>query len=134
MKRKSLRLTLLPEIFAVARLDPAAARPAWLDEASLFSITRTPAELSILCPEPLIPTGVVAEKGFRCFRVEGPLAFSEVGILASLAGPLAEAGVSIFVISTFDTDYLLVPADDLSLAEAALGSIDGLELEHRSDR
>lgn len=74
----------------------------------------------MVCPEPVVPEGVRSRPGWRCLVVDGPLEFEETGILASLAAPLAEAGISIFALSTWDTDYLLVPAADLAPALAAL--------------
>lgn len=116
-----LTLTLLDAVFAVARLDPAAPLPTWTDAGGSFSsVTRTAQELSIVAEEQLVPADAHAERGFRAFRFEGPFAFSEVGILATVAGPLAAAGVSLLAIATFDTDYVLVNARDLSRALDAL--------------
>ncbi len=116
-----MRLTLYESRFAICRLDALDPVPDWADGA-LLSITRTPRELSILCAEGAIPEGIRAEKGFRALEVLGPLDFSAVGILESLARPLAEAGLSILAISTFDTDVLLVREEDLEKAVAALGA------------
>jgi hypothetical protein len=112
-------LFLLGEQFAIARLPPDEALPAWAD-GSLSSVTRTPEELSILCAVERVPSEIEAERGWRGLRVAGPLDFSEVGVMASLSGPLAEAGVSVFVISTYDTDYLFVREDSLAAAVRAL--------------
>ena len=101
--------------FAVCRLDPDSEVPEHLPLASLLSITRTPRELSIVCRESRGLPGTI-ESGWRCLVVDGPLAFDQVGILASLAQPLADAEISIFVVSTYDTDYLLVKEDKLELA------------------
>jgi len=99
----------------VCRLAPEEKVPADLDASTLLSITRTPTELSVVCREtPDLPGQV--EAGWRCSVVDGTLEFDQVGILASLAQPLAEAGVSIFVLSTYDTDYLLVKEEKLDLA------------------
>ena len=73
-----------------------------------MSVTRTPHELSIVCPSATVPQGVPCEAGWRAFTVEGKLEFSAVGVLAAILNPLAEAGISILSISTFDTDYVLV--------------------------
>lgn len=117
----SLTLDVLPERFAVVRLAADAALPKWAQGAgALVSVTRTADELSIVCPEAAVPSDLPAQRGFRGLRVRGPLAFSAVGVLASLAGPLAAAGVSLFALSTYDTDYLLVRAADLERAVAAL--------------
>ena len=115
-----LELDLLPELFAVARLDREANVPAWARSSTFFSVTRTPDELSVLCHESVLPSSVKAERGLRCLGVRGPLAFSETGILESLARPLAEAGISIFALSTYDTDYLLLAAAHLERAIQAL--------------
>ena len=102
-------LTILPDTFAICRLD-ADAIPAWATASSFFSITRTAEELSIVCLQSDVPDGIKCEKDWRCFKLTGPIPFTTVGVLASLVQPLAEAGISVFAISTFDTDYLLVKA------------------------
>ena len=113
-------LTTMPGRYAICRL-PADARPAaWPGSASFVSITRTLDELSIVCDERSVPAGARVEPGWNLLRVDGPLDFSAVGIVASLASPIAAAGVSLFAISTFDTDYLLVKADTLDAAIDAL--------------
>lgn len=114
------RLQIMPQRLAVARLDPAADLPAWLPRDGFLSITRTSDELSIVVDEQALPGRVTAETGWRMLKVLGPLDFSLVGVLASLANPLAAAGVSIFAISTYDTDYLLVREAQFPLALAAL--------------
>jgi hypothetical protein len=116
-------LTVLPLTLAVVRLDAAAAVPAWATlppGSELHSLTRTSQELSIVCPAAGIPAGVDAERDWRALRVEGPLDFSEVGVLASLSASLAGAGVSIFALSTYDTDYILVRVASLGAAVEAL--------------
>ena len=115
-----LELKLLPEKWAVARLPARAALPAWATTDYFFSITRTPDELSIVLPDHHIPDGALAERDWRALQVAGSLDFDLVGVLAALAGPLADAGVSIFVISTYDTDYLLVKVSQLPRALTAL--------------
>ena len=119
--RLALRLEVLPGRFAVARLPSDAPVPDWAAGDSFHSLTRTAQELSIVCPESAVPKDVRSEAGFRALRVAGPLDFQLVGILLSLAQPLAEAGVSIFTLSTFDTDYVLVREEHLERALAALG-------------
>ena len=111
----------LPDRLAVARLAPGDGVPGWLDWSDTpVSATRTGEELSILCREDRVPESVKAERGWRAFKVEGPLEFSLFGILARIAVPLAQARVSIFAISTYDTDYVLVRDDDLRRAVEAL--------------
>ncbi len=109
-----LTLSILPEEFGICRLESSAGIPAWATVGPFFSITKTTEELSIVCPSALIPQGTTFEREWRCLKVHGPLPFDQTGVLSSLAEPLAKAGVSIFALSTYDTDYLLVKDDDLS--------------------
>ena len=118
--RRRLTLRLLPGKLAVCRLPPGAALPRWARGPGLVSFTRTAEELSVVVPERRVPRGVRAERGFRALGVQGPLTFSQVGVVASLAGPLARARISIFIVSTFDTDYVLVRDRDLGGALRAL--------------
>jgi ribosomal protein S18 acetylase RimI-like enzyme len=116
----SLRLSVLDDRFAVCRLEPDEEVPNWAVKDGFLSVTRTPDELSIVCPERNIPAEVRCEEGWRVFGTEGPLDFSLVGILASLLDPLAKAGISVFALSTYDTDYVLVREDVLGAAVAVL--------------
>jgi hypothetical protein len=109
-----LTLTVLPDTFAVCRLDAVAAVPTWATSSSFFSVTRTAEELSVVCLQSLVPDGIRCERDWRCIQLAGPIPFSTVGVLASLVQPLAEAGISVFAVSTFDTDSLLVKAADLA--------------------
>ena len=115
-----MKLELLDGRYAVVRLDAGEPLPGWATGGPFVSLTRTEAELSVVCPEQAVPAGAQAEPGWRCLRVAGPLGFGMTGILASLAGPLASSGVSIFVVSTYDTDYLLVQERDLDRGADAL--------------
>jgi uncharacterized protein len=117
-----LELTLLPERFAISRLAADAPVPTWATEGSFFSITRTGDELSVVCELARVPVGVQSQPGWRIFKVHGPFVLTEIGVLSALATPLAEATLSLFAISTFDTDYLLVASETLSAAVAALES------------
>jgi uncharacterized protein len=114
-----VKLTLLPNTFAICRLPATAPLPI-IETGSLLSVTRTANELSIVCVEAVAPSGSKCSGGWRCFEAEGPMDLSMTGVLVSIARPLAEAGVSIFAISTFDTDYVLVPGDKLEVAVRAL--------------
>jgi uncharacterized protein len=114
------RLTVLPDTFAICRLDVTAAIPAWATAGTFFSMTRTSDELSIVCLQSLVPDGIRCERDWRRLKLAGPIPFTTVGVLASLVTPLAAAGVSVFATSTFDTDYLLVKAADLTRAIEAL--------------
>ena len=113
-------LHLLSGRFAVCRLPADAEVPAWASGGPFSSVTRTSDELSVVCAEGLAPEGVRCENGWRAFQVAGPLEFSLTGILAAIAAPLADASVSIFAISTFDTDYVLVKEENLAKAAEAL--------------
>ena len=116
----NLDLDLLSAPYAVCRMAPTSPVPAWAAGEDLVSITRTPEELSILCPQEKVPEGIRSERDFRVLKIRGPLDFSLVGVLSGLAGPLAEAGISIFALSTFDTDYILVKQDNLGRAAEIL--------------
>ena len=109
------RLTLLNGTYSVCRLGAADVVPAWaLRVAGFTSVTRTVEELSIVCEESSVPADQVrAEGGWRALKLEGPIPFEQTGVLRSLISPLADAGVEIFAISTFDTDYVLVKAAKL---------------------
>ncbi|MCB0404725.1 MAG: ACT domain-containing protein [Bdellovibrionales bacterium] len=116
----SLTLEIIPDLFAICRLDAQSAIPNWAIKSPFFSVSKTADELSIVCEQKDVPPGIKAERDWRCLKVAGPLDFSLTGILASLAAPLAEKGVSLFAISTFDTDYLLVKSNQLQRAAEAL--------------
>lgn len=119
MTARTFALEALPGTFAVCRLDPSEGVPQWA-AGTMSSITRTSEELSIVCSQEDVPGDVTSESGWRCLRVVGPLEFSMVGVIASLTGILATANISVFVISTFDTDLVLVKQADL---EAAIESL-----------
>ena len=131
-RARPLTLEVLPGCYAAVRLGSGDALPTWArPEAgpdgephrdTLLSITVTARELSIVCPERVVPANVPAQRGFVTLRVKGPLDFSEVGVLASLAGPLAKAGLSILAISTYETDYLLLREPDLERGLASLAA------------
>ncbi len=109
---KALCLTVLSDEFSVWRLAADAPLPS-IEPNRFLSMTRTDDELSVVSPSMDVPTGATVETGWRCLRVEGPLPFEMTGVLAALSAPLAEAEIPIFVVSTYDTDYLLVKATDL---------------------
>lgn len=115
-----LTLTILKDTFAVCRLDPRADIPTLGNTASFLSITRTSSELSIVCPQDQADGLSECERDWRCLKIEGPLDFSLVGILSALLQPLADAGISIFAVSTFETDYILIKAKDLDRAVEVL--------------
>jgi hypothetical protein len=118
--RSPLALSLLPDTLAVCRLAPDAEVPAWAWTGEPASVTRTRDELSIVCRADAVPQGIRSETGWRCLKVEGPLDFALTGILAALTAPLAAAGITLFAVSTYDTDYLLVKAENLDRAVEVL--------------
>jgi uncharacterized protein len=118
LRESSLRLAVLDGRLAVCRLDASEAPPPIPD--GFFSVTYATDELSVVCREDSVPEGARCEKGWRALKLEGPFEFTEVGVLASVAAPLAGAGVSTFAVSTFDTDYVLVKEERLATAMAAL--------------
>ena len=116
-----LDLQLLAGTYAVSRLSPGEPAPEWA-RGELLAMVWTPEELSIVSAADSVPASIRSERGWRVLRVVGPLDFSLVGILATLAGALARASVALFSLSTFDTDYLFVREHDLQLALRALES------------
>ncbi len=116
----TLKLLIWSDQFAICRLAAHATIPTWATNSPFWSITRTADELSLVCRESDVPDQITAERGWRCLQVAGPLDFALTGILARLSVPLAQARISIFAISTYDTDYLLVRATDLEHAVAVL--------------
>lgn len=117
-----LVLKLLEGRYAVCRLDPdAPIAPALLTgDHEFISVTRTAEELSLVCPESLAPVGAKAERGWRAFKIQGPLDFSLTGVLSSLLEPLARTKISVFTVATYDTDYILVRESELAAATTVL--------------
>ena len=113
-------LILLSERLAICRLNADAELPHWANSDDLLAFIRTQDELSVICSEQFVPPGVQSERGFRAFMVQGPLDFSVVGLLAAITEPLAISGISIFAISTYDTDYVLVKEAEISRARVVL--------------
>ena len=118
----SYTLEVLPGTFAICRLHADASIPDWAT-GEVVSITRTPVELSIVCSQENVPENIQSETSWRCLRIVGSLDFSIVGVIASLTGTLAAASISVFVISTFETDYVLVKNSDLGAAVESLRSV-----------
>jgi len=118
----TLRLEALPESYAVARLAPDEPIPVWADGTGFVSISRTRDELSIVCVAERVPAGIKADGPWTCFMLVGPFAFDETGIALAAIKPLADVGIGIFLVSTFDTDYLLVKSKNAERARQALAS------------
>jgi hypothetical protein len=117
-----LTLLSLPENYAVAQLPSDAAIPEWATRGPFYSITRSADELSIVSRDEDVPAGLAAERGWRCLRIAGTFDLAMVDILTSVINPLSEAGVAMFVVSTFDTDYVLVREMEFERAADALAS------------
>jgi hypothetical protein len=123
----NLTLSVLPQTFAICRLEKNTPIPEWALRGSQFSsITASSEEISIVCDQSVVPLDVKAVKGWRAFKVEGQLDLSMTGVVASLTAPLAEAGISVFTLSTYDTDYLLVKAEKLEDAIRVLSPFCGV--------
>lgn len=119
MKSPGQRFRTLPGQYAVARLRPDAPVPGWA-AGPFLNITFTDDELTIICQAEHVPADVRAERDWRVLKLVGPFPFSAVGVLASLATPLARAGISLLSIATYDTDYFLVKSETLEDAVAVL--------------
>ena len=115
-----MRLRTLPDSYAVVRLHPGADLPAWVDKGPFRSVTRTDNEVSVVCRDHDVPEGESVDRGWTVLEAMGPLDFSLSGIIASLIQPLADAQLPIFVISTFESDYVLIRSADLGRAADAL--------------
>ncbi|HEX6083333.1 MAG TPA: ACT domain-containing protein [Thermoanaerobaculia bacterium] len=110
-----LRIAILPHRLAVCRLSPSAPVPSWI-RGSFTSVTRTDEELSIVCDDDAVPADVQAERGWRLLKVEGPIPFEMTGVAAALVAPLADARISVFLLATYDTDYLLLKDESFARA------------------
>ena len=116
-----MELQVLDETLALARLAADAPVPAWVAGRDFLAVVRTRSELSIVCRDDAVPSShAEVERGFRALAVVGTLDFALTGIVAALSTPLAAAGISIFGISTYDTDHILVREENLAAAKAAL--------------
>jgi hypothetical protein len=116
-----LILSVLPEKLGICHFSKNSSIPDWAKDISFCSISRTPNELSIVCPQEKIPAGVLVERNWRAFKVQGPLGFVMTGIVASLSEPLAEAKISILYIDTYETSYLLVEEKNFEKSKKILG-------------
>lgn len=118
-KAPGQRFRALPGRYAVCRLRPESAVPAWA-AGPFVNITFTDDELAIICPAERVPPDVRAERDWRVLKLVGPFPFTAIGVLASLATPLARADISLLSIATYDTDYFLVKGDVFDDAVAVL--------------
>lgn len=115
-----ITLKRLGGVYGIARLDPAAPIPEWADGEGYVSITRSDDELSVVCLAERIPKPVRRDTGWRCWKFQGPFAFDQSGILLAVIEPLSRNGIGVFVVSTFDTDHLLLQEADYARAEQLL--------------
>jgi hypothetical protein len=111
-----VKLNQFPETLAVVKLGPGTEVPAWAESSSIFSVTATATETSVVCAARSVPKKSVHQRPFTAFQVEGPLDFALTGVLVELLVPMAEAGISVFTMSTYDTDWILVPGNDADRA------------------
>ena len=119
--KRRLTLTVMPGEYAICHLNAHAPMPDWAYvSGGLWATVRTRAGVTLVCPSEAVPVDAMAETGWRALKVKGPFALDEAGVLAALTAPLAEAAVSIFAVSTFETDFLLVRSAQLDLARATL--------------
>jgi hypothetical protein len=116
---RAYTLEQFPEKLAVVRLGPGAEVPTWAESSSLFSVTATATETSVVCAMRSVPKKAKQAGPFIAFAVQGPLDFALTGVLSDLLRPLAAARISVFTVSTFDTDWVLVPVNDASPAAEA---------------
>ena len=122
MTNQKFSLFVISEPLAICHLEGKSPIPEWADNSVFYSATRTKDELSIVCPQNIIPGGVLKEDNWRAFKLETILdVFSSVGVIYNLSKPLAEAGISIFNISTYKTNYILVEEKNLRKAIKVLG-------------
>lgn len=113
-----MHLKLLADSFAILKLPQPQTFPSWLAGVVPFFVAQTEDEFSVMCPQQHIPSAVTANRDWRCLRAHGDLAFDEIGVVARLSKPLADAGLSLFLVSTHDRDYVFVHADHLDMALA----------------
>jgi hypothetical protein len=120
MTQRKLKLSVLEVPLSISQLDASAEIPECARSGPFCSVTRTSEELSIICLTSVAPSGVRRSDGWRAFRVDGQFDFSECGVLASIVGPFAMAGISVLTICTYNTDYVLVRESDVGRAIEAL--------------
>ena len=119
MSDKTFTLLQFPEKLAIVRLGPGAELPQWAESASLFSVTATATETSLVCATRSVPTKTPSIKPLTAFQVRGPLDPDATGILAGLLAPLADAAIPVYTLSTFDTDWIMVRLVDGEKASEA---------------
>lgn len=101
-------LTLLEDSYSICKFPPQSQIPAWALQSDVFFLSKTADELSVICSSAYVPVEISCNVGWCCFRVDGDLEFEQVGVVASVSSPVADAGISLFLVSTHDRDYVLV--------------------------
>ena len=122
MTQRKLKLSLLKNKYAICTLPNTAPIPDWALTEILISITRTDKELTIVCKQDMIPSELQSDINWRCFKIDGSFDLNQTGVISSISSPLADAGISIYVISTYDTDYFLVQDQNLQKAISTLSN------------
>ena len=117
---QKLVLSVLSETFTIHKLSPDESIPEEILNCNYYSVSKTEYELSLVCSEVIEVQSLQSSKGWKCIKVAGPLDFNQTGILAGISDILTKENISIFAISTFDTDYILVRTQDLSSARTTL--------------
>jgi hypothetical protein len=113
MIQRHLQLSLLKDKYGICSLPNTAPIPDWALKESLISITRTEEELTIVCRQDLIPPQCKCDLNWRCFRIDGTFDLNQTGVISSISSPLANTGISIYCISTYNTDYFLVKEENV---------------------
>ncbi|MBN1806932.1 MAG: ACT domain-containing protein [Sedimentisphaerales bacterium] len=122
MTQRKLKLSLLEDKYAICSLPNNTPIPGWALKELLASITRTDKELTIVCKQDIIPSEIQSGPNWRCFKIDGSFDLNQTGVISSISSPLSDAGISIYVISTYDTDYFLVKEDNLDKTIATLSN------------
>ena len=118
---KQLNLRQLPDLYGIARLDASSPLPPWADGDGFVSISRSEDELSIVCQQTRIPDSASSSLGWACFKLIGPFAFDETGIVAAVVTPLSTGRIGVFVVSTYDGDHVLIKSRDLERSKILWG-------------
>ena len=122
MKQRQLQLSLLKDKYGICTLPNTAPIPDWALTQSLASITRTEKELTIVCRLEILPSQYQSDLKWRCFKIDGSFDLNQIGVISSISSPLAHAGISIYVISTYDTDYFLIQEQNLEKTISVISS------------
>ena len=122
MKQRQFQLSLLKDKYGICTLPNTAPIPDWALTQSLASITRTEKELTIVCRLEILPSQYQSDLNWRCFKIDGSFDLNQIGVISSISSPLADAGISIYVISTYDTDYFLIQEQNLEKTISVLSN------------